>query len=299
MTPRVGLVGHGRWGRNIRRDLCALGAEVHVAVPGEQSQQEALDGGAVAVYSSADQLPDLDGYVVATPTVTHATVVEALLPRQRPIFVEKPLTADLGVARSLVERAGGRIFVMHKWRYHPGIEELARIARSGQLGEIRSVNTYRLGWGNPHEDVDAIWVLAPHDLSIALEILGHLPPALSAFISGAGAPGSDLLGVLQDEQLDGPQVRIEVSANHPAPRRSVVVAGTRGSAQLADSYDDLVLVATESGTRSVGVSNEMPLLLELRAFLDHLAGGPGPRSSAGDALVVLERIQSLRTLAGL
>lgn len=301
-APVVGLVGFGRWGRLIFRDLRALGAQVHVAVPSEASRAAALEAGAASVVATAADLPDADGYVVAPVTVRHAECVRALLPRHRPIFVEKPLTADPATAAELVAAAGERIFVMDKWRYHPGVVELARLARSGAFGPIRSITSHRLGWGNPHQDVDAVWILLPHDLSIAVEVLGGVPEPRFAVASDAS--GSGLLAVLRDD--DGPLVTCEVSADHPVNRRTVVVVGEHGSGQLADSWDDrIVLAGTVDGvaitpeTRERAVGAELPLEAELRAFLDHLAGGPPPRSSAEDALAVVRAIARLRTMAGL
>lgn len=302
--PQVGLVGFGRWGRLIFRDLRALGADVHVCVPSAQSRESARAAGAVATYDDTTALPDLDGYVVATPTTRHAHVISALVGRGRPIFVEKPLTDDATAAAALVAEAGDQIFVMDKWRYHPGVRELSRMTRAGAFGQVLAIRTYRLGWGNPHRDVDAVWILLPHDLSIAIDLLGHLPTPRLAFAPPGPATGSDLVAVLQDDT--GPQVTCEVSASQPVNRRSLVVVGDRGSGQLADSYDDSIVLAGEvegqpvtEHTRLRHVGTEMPLEAELRTFLAHLAGGPPPVSSAHDGLAVVRTIEELRRMAGL
>lgn len=303
--PVVGLVGCGRWGRLILRDLVTLGAEVHVAAPSETGRQTAVAGGARRVVASAGQLPDADGYVVATPTVTHAEVVGSLLPRGRPVFCEKPLTADEDAAARLVERGADQIFVMDKWRYHRGVEELSRLAGRGAFGPIRSVRTYRLGWGNPHSDVDAVWILLPHDLSIVQEILGHLPVPRHAQSGSSRDREAHLLSVLYDAPGDV-VVTCEVSSVDPVNRRSVVVVGEEGSGQLSDSYDDHVVLAgrvdgaeVSEATRLHMVGDQLPLEAELRAFLGHLAGGPPPKSSAEEALSVVRVVAELRRMAGL
>ncbi len=300
----IGLIGFGRWGKLIFRDLRTLGATVHVAVRSPASQAAAHAAGASSVCQDLRDLPGVDGFVVATPTSLHAETIERLIPQGRPIFVEKPLTSDLNSARRLAELAPERIFVMDKWRYHPGVEALGAQVRSGALGDILAVRTYRLGWDNPHRDVDAMWILMPHDLSIAYEILGFLPAARAAFVTIPGRGYSNLIAILENPD-GGPQVIAEISANHPTSRRAVVVVGTKGSAQLADSYDDRILVA--DGTpgldaappRQIAVGDAMPLQRELAAFIAHLNGGPPPRSSAAEGLLVVERITSLRSLAGL
>ncbi|MGH2764809.1 MAG: Gfo/Idh/MocA family oxidoreductase, partial [Actinomycetota bacterium] len=96
----VALVGFGRWGRVIFRDLTALGAAVVVSVPSDESRRRAEAAGAAAVVARVEDLPDADGAVVATPTATHAEIVERLLDRfSVPVFVEKPLTSNVEDAR--------------------------------------------------------------------------------------------------------------------------------------------------------------------------------------------------------
>lgn len=301
MTSRIGLVGCGNWGSHILRDLVSLGAEVHVVALSEANRAAALKQGAATAVGRIEQVGTVDGYVVATPTATHAEVIEALIPTGRPIFVEKPMTSDVDEARRLASIAGERIFVMDKWRYHPGVEAMAAMAKSGELGRILAIRSFRLGWSNPHADVDAAWVLLPHDLAIAYEILGFLPAARAAWALFDGHPAADLVGVLADGE--GPQVTIEVGSSHPVNRRSVLVIGSRRSVQLGGSYDDRLLIADNGSQQPTAfrerpIANDMPLLRELRAFLGHLQGGPPPRSSAAEGLLVVERIAALRRLAG-
>ncbi len=293
---RIGLIGCGRWGKLILRDLLSLGTEVSVCAPSEATRAEALARGAASAHADLASLPDADGYVVAPPTVLHAEITEALIPRGRPIFVEKPLTADPASAARIAQAAPDRVFCMEKWRYHGGVMKLADLARSGALGEIRAVRSWRLGWDNPHRDVDSAWILAPHDLSIALEILGRIPEPVSAI--DPDASGDSLLAVLRDES--GARVTLEISSGHPVPRRSVVVIGTAGAAQFGDSYDDAIVLRREGEAEErAPVETEMPLLAELRAFVEHLSGGPPPRTSAPEAAEAVRVLARLREMAGL
>ncbi|HEX5213541.1 MAG TPA: Gfo/Idh/MocA family oxidoreductase [Pseudolabrys sp.] len=304
MTLRIGLIGCGNWGRYILRDLLSLGVAVDVVTRSAETRAQALAQGASIAVEQIDALGTAQaGYVVATPSSTHAGVVTALLATGRPIFVEKPLTTDVGSARRLVAAAPERIFVMDKWRYHSGVEALAAMARSGEFGEILGVRTYRLGWGHPHADADASWILMPHDLSIALEILGFLPAPRSAWSPFPGRAASDMIGVLAD--ADGPKVTMEIATSQPISRRSVVVVGSRRSAQFGDSYDTRLTIVDGTPDGKYGapyertIGNDMPLLRELRVFVEHLRGGPPPRSSAAEGALIVERIAALRSMAGL
>jgi predicted dehydrogenase len=294
---KIGLAGCGRWGKLILRDLRELGAEVAVAAPSEATRKAALEAGAVSVHAYSEALPDCDGYVVAVPTIRHAEVTRGLLSRNKPIYVEKPLTARLEDALEIVADAPDRVFCMDKWRYHGGVLKLAELAQSGELGELVEIRSWRLGWGNPHDDVSAIWILAPHDLSIAYEILGFLPPVRSASATMVKGGGESLQGTLQGDT--GPRVSMEISSLHPVKRRSLVVIGTKGSAQFGDSYDEVVRLALHGQEpREIPIKTDMPLLAELRAFLGHLAGGPPPKSSARAAAIIVRRISELCDAAG-
>lgn len=299
----VALIGYGRWGRHVLRDLVALGAAVTVVARSDPSREEALDAGAARVTARIDDLREVRAAVVATPTTTHAEVVAALLDLDVPVFCEKPLTDDPVTARELAAAASDRLFVMHKWRYHPGVEALASIARSGELGPVVGVRTTRVGWGNPHGDVDGIWMLAPHDLSIALELLGSIPPARFAVAERVSETATGLWAALGDD----PWLALEVSSASPVRRREVRLVCRDGVAVLLDPFADHILVTRgrlhsspiEREDEHRPISLELPLLRELRAFLEHVEGGPAPRSSAAEGAAEVGALARLRELAGL
>ena len=287
-------MGCGSWGRYILRDLLSLGCSVSVVARSPESRARAE--GVDTIVGTVAELPEVDGIVIATPTTTHATVIEQALERGVPVFVEKPLTNDPAAADRLAAMAGKRLFVMDKWRYHLGVELLRDLARDGSLGAVRGLLTTRIGWGNPHDDVDAAWVLAPHDLSIALEILGELPGARAAVADLSSGEVQGLVGLLGER----PWHRLEISVRSPERRREVQLVCQEGVALLADGYSEHVLVhrdgADEPERREIAA--ELPLLRELRAFVEHLQGGPPPRSSAAEGALVVRRIAELRALAG-
>lgn len=294
-APRVALVGCGRWGRNILRDLLELGAAVTVVDPDAGARAAARDAGAAATLAALDALGAIDGAVVATPTTRHAAALEALLPRAVPLFCEKPLTADPASAARLAAAGAGRLFVMDKWRHHPGVEALAALARSGALGPVVGLRTTRLG-GRAQDDVDALWTLAPHELSIALEVLGTLPAPRAAVAERRGRSAVALLAVLGDR----PWHVFEVSGAAAEWRREIRLCGRDGVAVLADAESPhLAIQRQDGGVETQLIAREWPLRRELRAFLAHLAGGPPPRSSAAEGAAIVATLAALRRLAGL
>lgn len=296
----VGLVGCGGWGKHILRDLGVLGASVEVVARSDESVGRAREGGATRVVSTVADLGEVDAVVVATPTSTHAVVLNEVIEREVPVYVEKPMVTRPEDAEALVAAAADRLFVMDKWRYHPGVEQLAELVRNGELGTVTQVQTRRLGWGNHHPDVDMFWTLAPHDLSIILEVLGRLPEATAAV--GEVTPGGlvDFTGFLGD----GPSAVVNVSSRHVVRDRSIRVVGTEAVATLESAYSETVLVAhghdpDEADVQNIEINTEWPLVRELRAFLGHVKGGPPPKSSATDGALIVRRLNELRALAGL
>lgn len=286
MTLEIGLVGVGAWGKHILRDLRGLGATVHAVVRSPESRARAEKGGAASIVGAPNELPNCDGYVVANRATSHLDAVEDLLGRGAPIFVEKPLSNDVARAKRLPKAALDLVFVMHKWRYHPGIVELARIARSGEYGPVLGLRTYRYGWGQAHPDVSSIWTLAPHDLSIALEITGEIPRFVSAIADPMALKGDQ--GAVA--HLDaGVPVVVEVSGGQPIEMRRIVLS-CRDATAVVDGGDYsrvLVYRPDEDEPRAVPVSDDMPLEAELRAFLAHIKGGPPPRTSLAEELEII------------
>jgi predicted dehydrogenase len=296
----IALVGCGAWGANILRDLRELGRTVAVVATSPESIARARAGGAELVVASLDELPAVAGAVVATPATTHAEICPALLERGLPVFCEKPLSADIAEARALGDGWPDRLFVMDKWRYHGGVEALRDLVAAGDLGRPVGLICVREQWGTPDRDTDTIWTHVPHDLAIALEVLGRLGAVRDAVAEHIGGQVAGLHGSLGDE----PWLIVSHSMAAPATRRSVRLVCEEGSATLADSYDDCLSVVRGLPRRGVAperrpLDPEWPLRKELRAFLHHLDGGPPPRTSAGEHVLMLERLVELRRAAGL
>jgi predicted dehydrogenase len=151
--------------------------------------------------------------------------------------------------------------------------------------------------------VDGIWILAPHDLAIALEILGAIPPARSALAERVEDEATGLIALLGDD----PWVVFEISTRYPEYRREIRLHCRDGVAILNDGYSQHVQVTRNVDLRESKapaaelrpISAEFPLLRELRTFVEHLAGGPPPRSSAADGALIVSAVAELRQLAGL
>lgn len=298
----MGLVGCGLWGRLVLRDLAALGVSVVVADV-DPAARTAADAAGARVVSDAAALPPVDGLVVATPAVTHTDVVMSLLSRAVPILVEKPFTIDVADAERLAAAGGDRLFVGHTWRYHPGIQMLGEIARSGEIGRVTGVRSTRTNWTSPRADVDSVWNLAPHDVTLAIEILGHVPEPRAAVAEVHAGRAVGMTAVLGSD----PWVVFEVSNRYRDKRREVRVHGEDGVAVMTDPESGRIEITRGDAasrpaaamTETRAFSSESALTRELAAFLHFIDGGPPPRTTAAEGVEVVRSVARLRELAGL
>lgn len=295
----IGLIGCGIWGRSILRELPALGVAVKVfdTAPDALVDREP----SVKRVSQLSDLSQTDGLIIASPSTTHRSVLENVLPWQLPIFVEKPLTTSLEDALYLQTLAPAHVYMMHIWRYHSGIQLLGQMAKSGELGVVTALRSTRSNWTSPRTDTDSIRNLAPHDLTIALEILGYLPAPKAAVIEwhhGIARGMTALLG-------DSPFVQIEVSNRSPTKRREVRLFGTEGMAVLADEKVDYLDVyygndfsyPGPTHHRQLFFDSTPPLRRELAAFIGFLTGGPPPVSDFQEGVLTVQVLAQLDKLA--
>jgi predicted dehydrogenase len=141
--------------------------------------------------------------------------------------------------------------------------------------------------------VDAVWILAPHEISIAREILGTIPRAVRAEGSSSGSDAHSLSAVCES---GGVPFTFEVSAREPGRRREVELVCEKGAARWTLDREHEIEI---SGTETRSVSREPPLDRELRAFRDYVRGGAPPKSPAHEGAAVVALIEELRALAGI
>ena len=248
MTARpplgIAAVGLGAWGPNLARNLAeARGARLAALCDsdrGRLAEMSARFPGARPYTRLADALedPGVAAVAVAVPAGAHARVVEAALRAGKDVLVEKPLAATLADARRLaaLARAGRRILgVGHTFEYSPAVDMVRSLVRGGRLGRMQYVMTRRLSLGSVRRDVDALWNLAPHDVSILTHVLGAAPLSVSARgASWLQARISDL--VMMELGFPGGVVaQVQVSWLFPTKIREMIFVGSKR--MLA--YDDV------------------------------------------------------------
>ncbi len=315
---RVGVIGYGYWGPNLVRNFNRL-SDLKVCCD--------LDDGNLAkiksLYPSVTTCRDfdemlgmeIDAVVIATSVPTHYELAKKALESGKHVFVEKPITLSSETAEELVRLADERdlrLMVGHLLEYHPAVNAVKDYIDEGELGEIRYVYSQRLNLGKVRQDENALWSLAPHDISIILYLLGEEPDEVTCRGESYLTEGVQDVVFATMHFGSGKLANVHVSWLDPHKMRKITVVGTKKMLVFDDmeSSDKIWIydkgVATGEGYLSYGedvrlrfgdvtipyVPMSEPLATECKHFLDCIASGETPRSDGRDGLRVLKVLEA-------
>jgi predicted dehydrogenase len=316
----LALVGAGKWGGNWLRTLAGL---PEVALRWCCDLNESLLAKVAQTYphvpttTSFDDLlrdPSTRGIVLASIAPTHYPLAKKALEAGKHVLVEKPMTlttADAIELNRIADRTNRTLMVGHLMEYHPAIPAIRRLIQAGELGEIRRIESRRTNHGTLRTDENVWWSFAPHDISMAVRLMGDWPiavhcegqcivqPRVADVVSGSlRFPGNRI-------------ARIDVSWHDTAKVREMKVYGTRKWVVFDDALpaDRKVLLHDRGfdvnasapphqriamrvgGTESIVLSQTEPLVAEARHFVECILTRSRPISDglSGAAVVsVLE-----------
>ena len=308
---RFGLIGWGYWGPKLARNLESLpqtslkivaDLDVHRLAQAQSAHPW------IQTTTSLDDvlLSDVDGVVIATPVATHFDLARKALLNGKHVLVEKPLTANVAEAEELIALAARMqrtLMVGHTFEYSPAVVELRKLIQDGELGNIYCVEAERLNLGLFRSDIDVIWDLAPHDVSILLSLLGKEPDQVRAQAQTHLRPGIYDVAHLDLEYNDGATAHIHVSWLHPTKVRKVTVVGDKRMAIYDDTNPAEMLKIFNKGA-DVGVDPVIsyrhgaitiphiewaePLRLECEDFAHAIRTGAPPQANGQSGLAVVK-----------
>ncbi|MGB6027224.1 MAG: Gfo/Idh/MocA family oxidoreductase [Candidatus Sulfotelmatobacter sp.] len=186
---KFGVVGYGYWGPNVVRNLDRLDEAEVVAVCDKSAAARKKVAKAypeVRVTDNAEELmssPEIDAIAVVTPVWTHYELAKAALQHGKHVFVEKPFTSNAAQAQELIELAARKnlkIMVDHTFLFTGAVTKIKQLLQDGALGKLYYYDSTRVNLGLFQHDVNVVWDLAPHDLSIIDHLIQQTPEAISA-----------------------------------------------------------------------------------------------------------------------
>jgi len=299
----IAVIGCGYWGSKHVRVLNGLPGVTVSLVDRDAARREALETSYPIRRSVGDLgeiIGELDAAVIATPPTGHYPLARQCLEAGVHALVEKPLTTSVAHANHLIELADERnlaLMVGHTFEFNAAVWSLADIVKRPEFGAVRYLDSARLNLGLYQPDVDVLWDLAPHDISIINHVLNDRPTAVSAWGLNLMADKPDVAYLkLYYGNLDV-GASIHVSWLDPMKVRRTTVVGEYQMAvydDIADErikvYDKGVQTRPQTGDQSqIPMSyrhgdivspfidfNE-PLGLELGSFVESIRTGKAPR----------------------
>ncbi|MBN2071278.1 MAG: Gfo/Idh/MocA family oxidoreductase [Candidatus Krumholzibacteriota bacterium] len=312
----VGVIGCGYWGPNLIRNFSALDdAEVKICSDLDQKRLEHMKKLYPSISVTRDYLdiikdPDIDAVVIATPVSTHFKLAVDALEAGKHVFCEKPLTQNVEEGVKLIDtadRCKRTLMVGHTFVYTAAVNKIRALIREGELGDIYYMSTSRVNLGLFQEDINVVWDLAPHDLSIMNYILESRPVSVSAVGHSYIQPGIQDVAFVTLTYPGSVLANLQVSWLNPNKIRKTTVVGSKkmllyddvaslekiriydkgvdviphydtfGEFQLSYRYGDISIPKLDDAE---------PLKIECQHFLDCIAGKE-MRSSGRHGLEVL------------
>jgi predicted dehydrogenase len=316
----IGVVGYGYWGPNLVRNFSSIGTAQVVSVCDTEPERRALCGrlypsvGTTADFSELIRDPRIDALVIATPVHSHFPLARAALRAGKHVLVEKPVAQTSVEVRRLIEEAQRRGLVMmvdHTFLYTPAVQKIRELIVDHALGDIYYYDSIRSSLGLFQSDVNVIWDLAVHDVSIVQYILDEEPVAVSATAANHVAGSPENMAHITLFFPGNCVAHVSVNWLSPIKVRQTFVGGSRKMVVYNDLeptekikiYDKGITISPEKAHQTrIGyragdmlaphLSAKEALQTEAAHFVDCITNGTAPISSGLSGLHVVEILEA-------
>ena len=233
VSGKIAVVGCGRWGQNHVRVLSEIGSLAGVYdIDSDVADRTALKYDVPVIH--IDEIychPGIDGVVIAVPASQHAALAKRALESGKHVFVEKPLalkTEDALCLNELSQKLKRVFMVGHLLQYHSAYRELKKLVLAGTIGNVQHIYSKRLNLSKTETMENVVWSLAPHDISMILDIVGELPEWVSSEGDALLNPALEDIAEIHMAFKNGVKAHVHVSWLHPFKETSIVIIGETG-----------------------------------------------------------------------
>lgn len=232
----VGVAGCGYWGPNLARNFSVLPGSKLVGLADANVDRlaatQAHHSGAAAFTSFTAMLkdPEVDAVAIATPFRTHYPLAKEALLAGKHVLVEKPLamtSEQCGELAGLAESSGLTLMVDHTFVYSAAVKMIRGLIDSGEIGDVRYINSQRLNLGIFQKDCNVVWDLAPHDLAVILHLVGGMPASVNCVGNAHITPGVEDVANISLQFPGGQFATIQNSWLEPRKVRQMTIVGTK------------------------------------------------------------------------
>jgi predicted dehydrogenase len=252
----IAVVGCGYWGPNLVRTIEQLeGAKLALCCDRDESRLKQITDRFphVATTRELDDVLNsdvIDAVILATPVRTHYELGMKVLNHGKHLLVEKPLATTAAECQDMIDAAfRDKLTLMagHLYYYHAAVAKIKEIIDSGALGEVRHIYSERLNLGRFQIDVNAMWSLGPHDVSLAMYLLGESPVEVSATGSAILNEGIEDIVFMEMRFPGGATANSRLSWLHPEKVRKLSVIGTRRMLVYDDTLNTDMVALYDTG----------------------------------------------------
>jgi predicted dehydrogenase len=271
---RIGVVGYGYWGPNIVRNFSTAN-ESQVTMVCDMNAQTLKKVKKlyphIRVTTDCPAMikdPEVDAIAIATPVFTHFDLAKAALEEGKSVFVEKPFTYTVSEAEALVELAQKKnlkIMVDHTFLYTGAVRKIKQLIEDHVLGDLYYFDSVRVNLGLFQHDVNVVWDLAPHDISIMHYLIGDKPQAVVA--TGAGHFGRKLEDIAYLTVYYPRNVIAHINVNwlSPVKVRTTLIGGKKKMLVWNDLEPDEKIKIYDKGVEVRTKEGQYNLLVDYRS----------------------------------
>jgi predicted dehydrogenase len=260
----IAVVGAGYWGPNLIRNFSAVGHLVAVVDRDEARlhKQRLLYPGVLYTTDIEEVLASdaVQGVALATPADSHYALAKKVIEAGKSVFVEKPLAQTVAECEDLIRLAAERTVVLmvgHTFEFNAAVQYVEKCIEQNELGQIYYIYSQRLNLGVVRSDINALWNLAPHDISIALRWLKKMPVRVDARGYTYLQPGIEDVVYLNMEFADGIAVHVHVSWLDPGKVRRMTVVGSEKMVVYDDASTEAKIQLYDKGIDRRGLDGSL------------------------------------------
>jgi len=316
---KVAVIGLGYWGPNLMRSVLSTGQAEVVGCEKDKNRLEEVkrmfpNAEYIDDYRKLLEDKDLKAVLISTPVNTHYTIAKDFICVGKDVFAEKPLTESSVKAQELITLAAENecvLMVGHIFEYNDAVIKIDDIIKNDEVGDLQYITSTRVNLGIHRKDVNVLWDLAPHDLSIIFKWVDSNPVSVSTMAKASVVDGLPDVAFVQMAFDCGMIADIQVGWLAPSKVRKTIIVGSKkmivydetnpqekvkiynSGVDFEDPHDygEFLLSYRSGDIHSPTLSNREPLRMETEHFLECVRERKKPRTDGYNALRVIKAIE--------
>jgi predicted dehydrogenase len=316
---KVGVIGLGYWGPNLMRSIISIGGMEVIGCDKDERRLKEVkrmfpNANFIRDYEELISDDEVKAVLVSTPVCSHYSIASDLLNGGKDVFVEKPLAESSDKARKLIATAAEKgciLMVGHIFEYNDAVIKIGDIIKNDEVGELQYITSTRVNLGIHRKDVNVLWDLAPHDLSIIFKWVDSEPVSVSTMAKASVVNGLPDVAFVQMAFDCGMIADIQVGWLAPSKVRETIIVGSKKMIVYDETnpqekvkiynsgidfenpqdYGEFLLSYRSGDILSPTLSNKEPLRVEMEHFLECVRDRKKPLTDGYKALRVIKVIE--------